>query len=65
MDIKRIKELSATGYPVALAPEQMLELLQRLEDAERHLETLTKWVNHVGPVERTHAINHLNLYRSR
>lgn len=31
MNLTRLKELSAAGYPVALAPEQMLELVNELE----------------------------------
>ena len=31
MDYKRLKELSAAGFPVALAPEQLLRILQERE----------------------------------
>lgn len=31
MTLTRLKELSAAGYPVALAPEQMLEIINELE----------------------------------
>lgn len=31
MNLKRLKELSAAGFPVALAPDQMLEIISELE----------------------------------
>lgn len=40
MNLNRLKELSAAGLPVALAPEQMLEMINELEalraDVERY-----------------------------